>query len=100
MTCGAAVITTDTGGMRDFVVDGENALVINHHDKDDMKEKIERLIKDKELIHRIAKNGMETASRFNWDNSISDMEKYFREISKYRVERENQRGEFEKNEER
>ena len=87
MTCGATVITADTGGMRDFVVDGENALVMKHHDEDDMKEKIERLINDRDLLHRIAKNGMETASKFTWDNSINDMEKYFREISKYRVKK-------------
>lgn len=87
MTCGAAVITTDTGGMRDFVVDGENALVIKHHDKDDMQEKIERLINNRELMHRVSKNGMKTASRFNWDNTICDMEKYFREIAKYKVEK-------------
>ena len=86
MTCGAAVITTDTGGMRDFIIDGENALVINHHDKEDMKEKIEKLITNKELMDKIAKNGIETASRFNWDNSIRNMEKYFKELSKYRIE--------------
>ena len=85
MTCGATVITTDTGGMRDFVVDGENALVINHHDKEDMKSKIENLINDRDLINRIAHNGMVTASKFNWDNTISQMEKYFRELAKYRT---------------
>ena len=88
MTCGAAVITTDTGGMRDFVQNGINALVINHHDKDDMKEKIEMLINDKKLIHKIAENGMKTALKFNWDNSIINMEKYFRKIAKYRIKKE------------
>ena len=88
MTCGAAVITTDTGGMRDFVQNGINALVINHHDKDDMKEKIEMLINDKKLIHKIAENGMKTALKFNWDNSVINMEKYFRKIAKYRIKKE------------
>ena len=88
MTCGAAVITTDTGGMRDFVQNGINALVINHHDKDDMKEKIEMLINDKKLMHKIAENGMKTALKFNWDNSIINMEKYFRKIAKYRIKKE------------
>lgn len=85
MTCGAAVITTDTGGMRDFVVDGENALVINHHDKKDMKSKIENLINHRDLMNRIAHNGMVTASKFNWDNTIIQMEKYFRKIAKYKT---------------
>ena len=88
MTCGAAVITTDTGGMRDFVQNGINALVINHHDKEEMKEKIEMLINDKKLMHKIAENGMKTALKFNWDNSVINMEKYFRKIAKYRIKKE------------
>ena len=85
MTCGATVITTDTGGMRDFVIDGENALVIKHHNKEDMKEKIVMLINDKNLMHNMAQKGIITASKFNWDNTILSMEKYFREIAKYKV---------------
>lgn len=85
MTCGATVITTDTGGMRDFVIDRENALVIKHHNKEDMKEKIEMLINDKNLMHKMSQNGIATASKFNWDNTILSMEKYFGEIAKYKV---------------
>lgn len=85
MTCGATVITTDTGGMRDFIIDRENALVIKHHNKEDMKEKIEMLINDKNLMHKMSQNGIATASKFNWDNTILSMEKYFREIAKYKV---------------
>lgn len=85
MTCGATVITTDTGGMRDFVIDRENALVIKHHNKEDMKEKIEMLINDKNLMHNIAQKGIITASKFNWNNTILSMEKYFGEIAKYKV---------------
>lgn len=85
MTCGATVITTDTGGMRDFVIDRENALVIKHHNKEDMKEKIEMLINNRDLMHKMSQNGIATASKFNWDNTILSMEKYFREIAKYKV---------------
>ena len=85
MTCGVTVITTDTGGMRDFVIDRENALVIKHHNKEDMKEKIEMLINNRDLMHKMSQNGIATASKFNWDNTILSMEKYFREIAKYKV---------------
>ena len=85
MTCGATVITTDTGGMRDFVIDRENALVIKHHNKEDMKEKIEMLINNRDLMHKMSQDGIATASKFNWDNTILSMEKYFREIAKYKV---------------
>lgn len=49
MTCGAAVITTDTGGMRDFVVENENAILIQKHNIEDIYQKTEFLINNKEF---------------------------------------------------
>lgn len=83
MTCGAAVITTDTGGMRDFVVDGKNALVINQHDVKDMISKVEMLIKDKEFRIKIAIEGIKTASTYNWEESTKQCKAYFQEIATY-----------------
>lgn len=85
MTCGAAVITTDTGGMRDFVIENENGLIAQKHNKDDLVEKIERLIKDKELRNKLSKNGMETAKKFSWDEIINQLIKYYQEIAKYKI---------------
>ena len=86
MCCGAAVITTDTGGCRDFVKDKANALIIEKHNIADMKEKIELLINNKELRKKIVENGLETAKKYNWDNSTKLVEQYYREISNYEVE--------------
>lgn len=88
MTCGAAVITTDTGGMRDFVEDGENALVIKKHDSKDMEEKVELLINDKMLRKKIAIEGMKTAQRFQWENSVEKIEEYYREIASYQIKKD------------
>lgn len=86
MSCGATVVTTDTGGCRDFVKDKENALMIEKHNIKDMKEKIELLINDKELRNRIIKNGLETARKYNWDNSTTLVEQYYKEISDYEID--------------
>lgn len=85
MTCGATVITTDTGGMRDFVIDGKNALVINKHDVNDIINKVELLIKDKEYRISIAKSGIETAKKYNWEESTLQSEKYFKEIASHSI---------------
>ena len=86
MACGATVITTDTGGMRDFVVDGENALVIKKHNSEDMLKKMEILIKDRNLLQKLSKKGIETAKRFSWDSSIENIERYYKEIAKYKLD--------------
>lgn len=85
MTCGAAVITTDTGGMRDFVIDKENALLINQHDVKDIISKMELLIQDKNYMVKIAKAGMETAKRYNWEESTKQCKTYFKEIASYNI---------------
>lgn len=89
MTCGAAIITTDTGGMRDFIKNGENGLIVKKHDLYDLTEKIELLIKNKDLRRKIAVNGSETAKTMNWDKSVEQILNYYQEISKFRVKEEN-----------
>ena len=85
MTCGAAVITTDTGGMRDFIRENENGLIVKKHNIKDLIEKIELLINNKELRERLAVNGLETAKTMNWDESVSQLIEYYQEISKYNI---------------
>ncbi len=86
MTCGATVVTTDTGGMRDFVKDNFNALVINKEDKEDMIKKVAMLIEDAELRTKLSENGIRTAKKFNWNTIVNEMIEYYREIATYKVE--------------
>lgn len=85
MTCGAAVITTDNGGIRDFVIDGFNALVVKKHNLQELTEKIELLINDIELKQNLMKNGIETSKKFTWEESVDKMEEYYKDISRYKV---------------
>ena len=85
MTCGAAVITSDTGGMRDFVIDGKNALIIRKNDVNDIIDKVEMLIKNPIYRRKIIEEGINTSKRFSWKNSIDAMEDYFRELSQYEI---------------
>lgn len=85
MSCGAAVITTDNGGIRDFVVDKENALIIKKHDENDFIEKVEFLIKNENERLQIMKKGIETSRKFSWEESTKKMEDYYKKISRYKV---------------
>lgn len=85
MTCGAAVVTTDNGGIRDFIKDNENALIIKKHDENDFIEKVELLINDRNIRLKLMKNGVETSKKFSWEVSTQKMESYYKEIAKYKV---------------
>ncbi|MDR1759071.1 MAG: glycosyltransferase family 4 protein [Fibrobacter sp.] len=77
MACGSAVITTDNGGVRDFAIDGENALYCKMKDPRDMAEKIIALHEDKSLHDRLVRSGLEKIPQFSWDRSVQLLEKLF-----------------------
>src|SRR2546428_168743 len=54
MACGAAVVTYDNGGCRDYARDGETALVARRRDIGDLAAKLERLVVDESLRARRA----------------------------------------------
>lgn len=85
MTCGAAIITTDTGGMRDFVNDGYNALITKQNDINDIVEKTKLLIENTNLRKKLSENGMKTAKKFEWKNSVAQSINYYKKIAEYKV---------------
>jgi glycosyltransferase involved in cell wall biosynthesis len=57
MASGTAVVTYDNGGSRDFAFDGKTAMVAKRRNKQDLKEKLETLVKNPALRDSIAKQG-------------------------------------------
>ncbi|TSC79430.1 MAG: Glycosyltransferase [Parcubacteria group bacterium Gr01-1014_29] len=55
MAAGVPVITTNAGGNREVVRDGENALIARYNDREDWERKIISLYKDKNLQLRLKK---------------------------------------------
>jgi len=66
MACGCAVVTTDSGGVRDFARHEENALVVPPGDARALADGILRVLTNSELRLRLVKQGLETAKRMDW----------------------------------
>jgi glycosyltransferase involved in cell wall biosynthesis len=80
MACGAALVTYDNGGCRDYARDGETALVARRRDVDDLAAKLTRLVGDGTLRRRLAESGRELITRsFDWDGAIRRLERLFRD---------------------
>ncbi|MFQ5896804.1 MAG: glycosyltransferase family 4 protein [Candidatus Methylomirabilia bacterium] len=80
MACGAALVTYDNGGSRDYALDGQTALVASRRDVGGLAEKLERLVTDSALRERIARAGMAFIRReFDWERAVSAMEALFLE---------------------
>ncbi len=79
MACGAALVTYDNGGCRDYARDGETALVARRRDVADLAAKLERLATDEALRARLARAGRQyVTTAFEWDRAVARMEALFR----------------------
>lgn len=74
MACGAPVVLTDSRGVREFATDGENCLMVPIQDPDSLANAILRVLTDEEVATRIAANGLQTASRYSWDDAVDRFE--------------------------
>jgi glycosyltransferase involved in cell wall biosynthesis len=78
MGSGAALVTTDNGGSRDYAVHEETALVCPAGDAEAMAAAVARLLTDDDLRRRIASAGRDRARQFSWDRSAETLEAHLR----------------------
>lgn len=74
MACGAALVTTDSLGVRGYAKHGENALVVPINQPGLLAKAVEQLLLDDALRQRLARQGSIDAQRFSWDRSVTALE--------------------------
>jgi glycosyltransferase involved in cell wall biosynthesis len=75
MACGAALVTYDNGGCRDYARDGETALVAPRRDVEGLAARLERLATDGALRARIAAAGRAlVTTAFDWERAVRRLE--------------------------
>jgi glycosyltransferase involved in cell wall biosynthesis len=80
MACGAALVTYDNGGCRDYARDGETALVARRRDVDDLAARLARVVGEGTLRRRLAEAGRELITRsFDWDAAVARLARLFRD---------------------
>lgn len=78
MACGAALVTFDNGGSRDYARDGETALVAPRRDVDGLTAKLALAAGNAALRARIAAAGAAfVTTAFVWDTAVSRLEALF-----------------------
>lgn len=75
MACGAAVVTYDNGGCRDYAHHGVTALVARRRDVADLADQLFRLVTDADLRQRLALAGQQwVTAAFRWERAVERME--------------------------
>jgi len=75
MACGVPVVTTDSGGVREYAIPEETAIVVPSQKPGALAEGILRVLNDKPLRERLIKNGLEKAKEFDWEKSVDILER-------------------------
>ena len=74
MACGCALVSADNGGVHEFAVDEENALIVPIQRAELLAEKVLRLLTDDVLRIDIAHSGNRNIQNFTWGRAVDLME--------------------------
>lgn len=75
MACGCAVVVSEVTGFDEYIVDGENALVVPFGDLVGARKAVQRLLGEDLLREKLIENGKKTALEWNWNRSLDLLEK-------------------------
>ena len=71
--CGTALVTTDTGGSRDYALNEETALVSPPKNPEALAENLIRILTDESLRLRLTENGYQKIKQFSWDSNCEHL---------------------------
>ncbi len=80
MACGSAVISSNSSSLPE--VGGEAVIYCNPHSVEDIKEKIKKVLLDKNLREKMIKKGLKQAKKFSWEKSAKEHLDVFRKVMK------------------
>ena len=78
MACGTPVVCSDSSSIPE--VGGDAVVYCNPYDINDIKDKIELVLKDASLQQEMIKKGLERAQLFSWDKSADEHLKVFKSL--------------------
>ena len=81
MDCFLPIICTNHGGQTDFLFHEKNALMINIGDVSACAESIKRMVKDKKLYQKLAKNNKADVRKFYAENVAKQYEDIFKVLA-------------------
>ena len=80
--CGLPVVAFDTGGIREWLRDGESGFVAPWMDRVAYAARVQRLLHDPELARRLGAHGRAfAAARFDFSSYVSGLEALFARVA-------------------
>jgi glycosyltransferase involved in cell wall biosynthesis len=87
-----AVVTTGVCGMRDFIRDGENGLLVPPADPSALAAGLHAAVTNPTLARRLGEGAYRTAAAHTWDRVAEELASAYRAAIRYRARRRGARG--------
>ncbi len=78
--CGTPTVASDSPGLRDSVVDGETGFLVPHGDVGALADRLQEILLDAEVRHRLGQQARSFAERFSWERAADDTEAHLRRV--------------------
>jgi len=80
MSCGTAVIGTESGGIKFLIKNNQNGLLVTERDEYGLADNIIKILSDNKLRQKLSKNGMKFVKKnYSWDVIVKKFDKLYRE---------------------
>jgi glycosyltransferase involved in cell wall biosynthesis len=75
MICKCAVVGTNVGCLNEFGIHGENSMISEPNNIDEMVENLDKILNNDDLLYSISLAGYNIVQQFNWENSVEKFER-------------------------
>lgn len=80
MACGHCIVSTNVGGLKYLLTDGDDALLVPPNDDEAMSAAIERILTEPELAEKLSRNARAKAAQCDWPVILPQWEDLFRSV--------------------
>ena len=80
MSCGAVLVSSNYDGVREYAINGVNALLSPIRDSNSLVQNVVSVFEDESLRNTLSKNGIQSAKELTWENAMDKFETYLSSI--------------------
>jgi glycosyltransferase involved in cell wall biosynthesis len=78
MACGVPIITSNTSSLPEVV--GNAGIMVDPNDIESLSDEMYKVLNDKELKHRMRRDGLKRAKMFTWEKTVNNVIEIYNEI--------------------
>jgi len=78
MACGVPIITSNTSSLPEVV--GNAGIMVDPNDIESLSDEMYRVLGDKELMHRMSRDGLKRSKMFTWERTVNKVLETYKEV--------------------